>query len=90
MRGNSTTVRYSRPVSLMLAWAAVLVASAECSTEAVPADWVRFRLTVTTPLVYRNVPMDPAIDFDAVIRQAGLRGVADLNSVEVINVTTGE
>jgi len=47
-------------------------------------------LTVTTPLVYRNVPMDPAIDFDAVIRQAGLRGVADLNSVEVINVTTGE
>ncbi|MBC8874381.1 MAG: VCBS repeat-containing protein [Planctomycetes bacterium] len=90
MRGNSTTARHSRPVSLVVIWTAVLVATAECSTEAVPADWVRFRLTVTTPLVYRNVPMDPVIDSDAVIRQAGLQGVADLDSVEVINVATGD
>ncbi len=90
MRGNSTTARHSRPVSLVVIWTAVLVAAAECSTEATPTDWVRFRLTITTPLVYRNVPMDPVIDFDAVIRQTGLQGVADLNSVEVINVATGQ
>jgi len=47
------------------------------------------RLTITSPLHFRNVPMDPTIDFGTKIREAGLRGRLDPNSIEVLNPATG-
>lgn len=53
------------------------------------ADSLAVRLTVTTTLSHRNVPLDPEIDFAALIAAAGSSGVLDPNSIEVHNVATG-
>ncbi len=50
---------------------------------------VRLRLRITTPLKFPNTPIDPVIDFSGWTADAGLTGVADPNSVEVINSATG-
>ena len=47
-------------------------------------------LTVTSELPCPKVPMDPTIDFGAVIRRAGLQGVLDPDSIEVIDASTGK
>jgi hypothetical protein len=54
------------------------------------ADLVRVRLRITTPLTFRNTPLDPTIDFPALIREAGLTGVVDPNSIEVVDSATGK
>jgi len=46
------------------------------------------RLTVTSPLPLGKVPMDPLIDFTALIRRAGAGGVLDLNSIQVFDTKT--
>ena len=48
------------------------------------------RITVTTPLTFPNTPLDPTIDFSELIRQAGLSGVLDPNSIEVRNAATNK
>jgi acyl-CoA thioesterase-1 len=50
----------------------------------------RVRLSITTPLKYCNVPLDPTIDFSAILKQAGASGVFDPNSIAVINLATGD
>lgn len=50
----------------------------------------RVRLTVTAELPYANVPMDPVIDFGALVREAGLPGVLDPNSLAVIDAASGK
>ena len=47
-------------------------------------------LRVTSQLPSANVPMDPLLDFARVIRQRGLAGVLDPNSIDVVNLTTGK
>jgi len=47
-------------------------------------------LRVTSQLPSANVPMDPLIDFARIIRQRGLAGVLDPNSIDVVNLTTGK
>lgn len=46
------------------------------------------RLTVTSELPFEKIPLDPLIDFSASIKQAGLSGVLDPNSISVVNVKT--
>lgn len=50
------------------------------------------RLTVTSELPedLGYIPMSPVIDFAALIEQAGLPGVFDPNSIQVVDVRTGE
>ena len=49
----------------------------------------RFELTIAGPLVHKNVPMDPVIDFAGIIKAAELTGRLNPNSIEVINLATG-
>ncbi|HPA45306.1 MAG TPA: VCBS repeat-containing protein [bacterium] len=47
-------------------------------------------LTITTDLVFPRVPVDPEIDFGSAIAGAGLDGVLDPNSIQVIDTATGK
>ena len=47
-------------------------------------------LRVTSQLPSANVPMDPVVDFGRIIRQRGLPGVLDPNSIDIVNLTTGK
>ncbi len=47
-------------------------------------------LQIVSPLVYRNVPLDPVIDFGDLIRQTGLAGVLDPNSIRIIDTQANE
>jgi hypothetical protein len=49
----------------------------------------RVRLGVTSPLPFQNTPMDPVIDFAALIRTAGVSGALDPNSIRVIDAKDG-
>ena len=49
----------------------------------------RFGLTITGPLEHKNVPMDPVIDFTAIVESAELTGRLDPNTIEVIDAATG-
>lgn len=46
-------------------------------------------LTVTTPLKYPNTPLSVRIDFARQLKQRGIPGVFDPNSIRVFNVATG-
>ena len=48
----------------------------------------RLRVTVTTPLEYQNVPLDPEIDFGKLLQQANQNGQLDPNSIQVYNLAT--
>jgi len=48
------------------------------------------RLTVTSELPMPRVPMDPSIDFGALIKAAGMAGVLNPNTIRVVNVATGQ
>lgn len=50
----------------------------------------RIRLTITSDLNFPRVPIDPRIDFAAVIRKAKLPGVLNPNSIRVVDAATGE
>ena len=50
----------------------------------------RVRLSITSELPCPRVPMDPAIDFGKLIRDAGLPGVLDPNSIAVTEGRTGQ
>ena len=77
---------------LSLGFAFVLCASCSIAVAAAAPDSssYRFRVAVTTPLEFRNVPVDPMIDFGANIREAGVQGVLDPNSIQVLDLVTGE
>lgn len=49
-----------------------------------------FRLRVTSDLPFPRVPMDPTLDFGTMIREAGLEGVLDPQSIRVVDVTDGK
>ncbi|HOE12410.1 MAG TPA: VCBS repeat-containing protein [bacterium] len=46
-------------------------------------------VTIMSDLVFPRVPVDPEIDFASVITGAGLDGVLDPNSIQVIDTATG-
>ena len=58
-------------------------------TEPPCASSYRFQLTIPGPLEHKNVPMDPVIDFEGMIRDAKLIGRLNPNTIEVINSATG-
>ena len=66
-----------------------LVCSIADAQEAAPPTH-SVRLTVTSDLTFPKVPMDPTIDFGALIRDAGLAGTLDPNSITVVDVESGE
>jgi len=47
-------------------------------------------LTVTSPLPFPKIPLDPVIDFCAAIKEQTLPGVLDPNSIRVIDIAAGE
>ncbi len=62
--------------------------SAAGATE--PPQTITARLKVTTPLTLANVPMDPYIDFAKLLHESGATGHVDPNSVELVNLATGQ
>ncbi len=48
------------------------------------------RLTIASDLPFAKVPMDPTIDFGALIRDAKLPGVLNPNSIVVVDAATGQ
>ncbi|HTI49906.1 MAG TPA: VCBS repeat-containing protein, partial [Planctomycetaceae bacterium] len=46
-------------------------------------------MTITSGLPSSRVPFDPLLDFGALIKEAGLTGVLDPNSIAVVDVATG-
>ncbi len=44
---------------------------------------------ITSEIAYPRVPLDPLIDFRALLRGAGVSSLPDLNSLEVIDMATG-
>lgn len=68
----------------------LLLAAAGNCAEPPAAVAVRLQLSVSTPLQYRNTPLDPRIDFAGFLTEAGADGVLDPNSIEVRNLATGQ
>ncbi|MHC4404277.1 MAG: FG-GAP repeat domain-containing protein [Planctomycetota bacterium] len=62
----------------------------DCPANGAAEGEYQVRLTVTTPLEFRNTPMDPIVDFAKFVRQTGRRGFVDPNSIRIINESTGE
>ncbi len=59
------------------------------SSSAVAEDY-SLPVTVTSDLSFPRVPMDPGIDFGALIRGVNDTGVLDPNSIEVLDAVSGE
>jgi hypothetical protein len=74
----------------LLAVLAVLCCAGFVSAADTRVETLGLRLSILTPLPYRNVPIDPDIDFAGYIRQARAKGVLDPNSIEVIDAANGE
>ncbi len=55
-----------------------------------PGEAFTLDISITTPLRFPRTPMDPHIDFDALLKEAGAEGVLDPNSVAVFDTATGE
>ena len=49
----------------------------------------RLPVSITGELSLAKTPIDPVIDFNAVIQSLGVEGVPDLNSIRVIDLATG-
>ena len=77
------TTRFAELLAILISWAPWLGADAEA--EPVPC---LVRLTVTSELPWVNVPMDPSIDFGALVGRLGLEGVLDPNSIAVVDLAT--
>lgn len=76
----SLVARFSLSVAATFI-AIIPFAAAKDPTYAVP-------VTITSELPFANVPIDPVIDFTAIIQGAHLPGVLDPNSIEVVNLAT--
>ncbi len=74
-----------------LALSVVVLASSLADASAVGPgeETYAVRLTVTSALPFPKVPMDPTIDFAALIRQAKLPGVLNPNAIVVVDLTDG-
>ena len=72
--------------SLTLAALSTLVAI----TAAADPSSLRVPLEITTPLKYPNTPLSVRIDFPKYLKQAGIRGRFDPNTIRVFNVATGK
>lgn len=83
-RLHTQTMNGTLPVALMLClvWAGAI--------DGAEPPRYRVRLTVTTPLEWHNVPLDPQIDFALLLTEAGSSQALNPNSLEVINLATGE
>ncbi|MEN8229816.1 MAG: VCBS repeat-containing protein [Bacteroidota bacterium] len=60
---------------------------AACTPE---ANSYRITLTVTSNLPAGSVPMDPMIDFEKIISEAGLPGALDPNSIAIFHKVNGQ
>jgi len=83
-----------RKIYKLLAKLRVTMVFALCSLPLNPASGSPekrvIKLHVTTELTFPGTPMDPEIDFGALIRQKNWSGVLNPNSIEVINLSTGK
>jgi hypothetical protein len=79
MLGKNCSTRRAICVAMML-----LVLPEALAAESIRC---RIRVKVTSPLTFRNTPLDPTIDFAAAIREAGAAGVLDPNSIQVVSVS---
>jgi hypothetical protein len=72
-------------------WAILLAGAALAllATRTACAAEYRLPLRVTSELPLPNVPLDPHVDFTALLREAGVAGHVDLNSIRVVDLTTG-
>jgi hypothetical protein len=80
--------QFSMKVPLLVALFAAILSPVGAAEPKQPV--YRVRLSVTSPLPFPKVPLDPTIDFAALIRQAGLPGVLDPNSIVVLDAKTGQ
>jgi len=55
-----------------------------------PKHAVRLTINSELPADLGRIPMDPTIDFGALIRKAGISGVLDPGSIKVVNLATGK
>ena len=77
----------------MINWiwcAGTLVSALAIVSSATATAAGRVRLSITSELPCPHVPMDPEIDFGKLIREAGLPGVLDPNSISVVNAQAGK
>jgi len=58
--------------------------------EIAAAETVAVSVEVTSALPYPNTPLTVQIDFAGKLREAGVAGVLDPNSIQVVNQTTGK
>jgi len=79
-----------RQAALSALLVAGLLVASSLGGPAVAGESCVVRLSITSKLPPCNVPMDPTIDFGKLIRQAGLPGLLDPNSIEVIDAKTGK
>ncbi len=70
--------------------ACAVLAVARNPAVAAPAKTLSVPLVVTSELPFPKVPMDPMIDFTSLIAKAGAEGVLDPNTIEVVDVKTGQ
>lgn len=73
------------PFLWVVIFLAVLSGAGRCG-----AVELSFRIAITSPLEFPRTPMDPEIDFAERIRAACADGRLDPDSIEVVNVATGE
>ena len=76
-----------------IAWCCLMFVTPVAVGQVVPTDAAAaysVRLNVTSELPAANVPMDPTIDFAALIARASACGVLDLNSIQIINRATNK
>ncbi len=71
--------RFTLAIATLLASFAIAPKAIEAAEKAHSFD-----LKITSDLPSGNVPFDPTIDFGKIIAEAGLQGVLDPNSIEVI------
>ena len=80
-----------RHLELTRYWAlacVLFVAAGSPATE--PVKMYHVSLVVESELPFPNVPMDPMIDFASLISKVGASGVLDANTIQVVEVKTGE
>ena len=75
------------PRCLAVLVACVCVATANVGLS---AETFAVRLTITSELPMPMVPMDPTLDFAALIKKANLPGVLDPNSIHVVDLADGK
>ena len=82
--------RNRRQIAVRQLLIALLTVTVCCGHRLAAEETTRLRVTleIVTPLVHRNTPMDPTIDFAELIEESGLPGRLDPDSIEVFNQAT--